>query len=322
MFHLAGMLCMGDALNRRLAQACALESGSSLTLRWQVCACACVCVCRVRSNRHVHSVDSTPPDFCLWFWLNAENLGRLSRLAPGGQYAIPSFVADNKRQNKGCVSVLRAMCVSVVVVHSTLYLTVPYVCADAMRGPNSVVFGNKLKVWPVSHTCVGFVCLVNSKCAIALHLGCLVVAFPDSRTMTLQVRRMSECLLFRVVLLDSNASYVWFPLLCDRCTENLGRYSRLAPGGTYAVPGFVDHDRHHNKGVVFGHKTKTDDDIAKALGRYPRLAPGGSVRVESFAHDNKVQRRGVPFGHRLKSEMEMAQSLGRWSRLGPGGMYR
>ena len=57
------------------------------------------------------------------------------------------------------------------------------------------------------------------------------------------------------------------------------------------MPSFVEESRRQNKGVVFGHKTKTDEQIAKELGRYPTLAPGGSVRIESFAHDNKVRLR-------------------------------
>ncbi len=55
-------------------------------------------------------------------------------------------------------------------------------------------------------------------------------------------------------------------LFVSKQTESLGRYSRLAPGGTYEVPTFTRENKRRNKGVVFGNKTKSDDDIAKALG--------------------------------------------------------
>ena len=38
--------------------------------------------------------------------------------------------------------------------------------------------------------------------------------------------------------------------------ERLGRLSRLAPGGTYRIPGFAHDNNVQNKGVKFGHKLK------------------------------------------------------------------
>lgn len=87
--------------------------------------------------------------------------------------------------------------------------------------------------------------------------------------------------------------------------ERLGRLSRLAPGGNVEVPSFVEENKRHNKGawvccgcvqagyalhhheqalmrslrprvagVVFGHRFKSETEIAEKLGRLSRLAPG------------------------------------------------
>lgn len=48
--------------------------------------------------------------------------------------------------------------------------------------------------------------------------------------------------------------------------ENLGRLSRLAPGGQYRVPSFVHDNVVQNKGVQFGHKLKSRREIEEACG--------------------------------------------------------
>lgn len=112
------------------------------------------------------------------------------------------------------------------------------------------------------------------------------------------------------------------------------------------MPSFVREAKSENKGVVFGHKLKTAEEIAVACGCVGRLnsrvgvhapnsradlpvhvchlcsfpvppAPGGNVEVLSFAELAIRQGKGVQFGHRLKSQADIDEALGRPSMPGP-----